>query len=404
VSRGHGPTGLPTRPLAGVAIGLAVGLWLVPPTGAGTEEAANLLPPIPRSVQTYGADPAAVPVVQSLLAEVLDNVTPGARQQLMDAEIRIHVIPRNRNITDLPPWQSLKGSHVPDGDTADAYPESRGYDQVRAVGPATCRPGPLNVAIGEEELALFTDGVYRSPRPEKLGRNLVHEMGHAVECGLTPPQREVLNAAYAAARQRPLDEVVGDYSVYTVSNTREYFAEGTAAWFGVGDTGTYRRSWLAEHDPGLHRLLAQVFAEPPPVPTCDGQRATAVVAAGAAPFSGTPGPDVIVGSENRDVVNGGGGADVICGAGGADVLYGGYGPDRLLGEAGDDLLSGGTDDDRIFDEDGEDRLLGGPGADRLEARDAGDAHLPDTLDGSDPSDRCTHDPNDKPHGCRPPDT
>jgi Ca2+-binding RTX toxin-like protein len=392
--------GLPARCLASLVVGVVASLWLPPPTGAGTESAASLLPPVPRSFETYGAaDPVAVPVIQSLVNEVLDNVATGPRQQLMDAEVRIHVISRDRNITDLPPWESLRRRPVPDSDPGDSYGEARSYDDVRAVGPATCGAGPLDVAVGEEQVATFTDGTHRSPAPERLGRDLVHEMGHAVECGFTDAQRAKLDAAYAAARRRPLDDVVGDYPAYTVSNRREYFAEGTAAWFGTRDTGRYRRAWLAEHDPGLHELLADVYAVPPAVPTCDGQRATLVVTTAAAPFTGTPGPDVIVGSDGRDVVNGGGGADVICGRGDDDVLYGGYGPDRLLGDTGDDFLAGGADGDRIVDTDGEDRLVGGAGDDELDAHDTGDVPLPDSLDGTEASDRCTRDPNDKADGC-----
>lgn len=254
-----------------------MGMALVPPVAAvdcssrprapqcaRVEALADMLPPIPRSLRQHGAEDAAMPLARSLVDEVLDHVGTVNRQRLTDVEIRVHVIPRHQDLTELPPWQDLRGTPVPDGDPGDGYAEARTYDQVRAVGPAACHRGPLDVAVGEEQLASFADGEHRSPVPELLGRYLVHEVGHAVECSLTPAQREALAASYAAARQRPLDHVVGDLPAYTVSNEREYFAEGTTAWFGVGDTGSYRRDWLAEHDPGLHALLASVYEVPPP--------------------------------------------------------------------------------------------------------------------------------------------
>jgi hypothetical protein len=267
--------GLPARRLAGLVAGFLVGMALMPPVAAvdcsarprapecpRTGELAVVLPPIPRSLRQYGSEDAVVPVATSLVDQVLDQVGSPNHQRLMGSEVRVHLIPRSQDITDLPPWQPLRGAQVPDSDTGDGYAEARTYDEVRAVGPASCRPGPLDVAIGEEQIALFTDGEHRSPGAELLGRNLVHEVGHAVECSLTPAQEEALAASYAVARQRPLDQVVGDYPAYSVSNQREYFAEGTAAWFGVRHTGSYRQAWLAEHDPGLHAVMASVYDGP----------------------------------------------------------------------------------------------------------------------------------------------
>lgn len=71
--------------------------------------------------------------------------------------------------------------------------------------------------------------------------------------------------------------------------------------------------------------------------TCDGKVATVVLPAVSsswdftAPVVGTPGDDVIVGSEGRDTIDGGLGDDVICALGGADELTGGAGNDRLFG-------------------------------------------------------------------------
>lgn len=343
---------LPARSAVGLVAGLVLGPWLAPSAGGiagigGADEAddpAGAWPPVPRSVWLYSADSTALPAVHARIDRVLDNVAGPNQRQLTDIEVRVHVVPRDQDITELPPWRELRGQRVPDGDPADPYPEARTYDQVRGLGPPTCAPGPLDIGIGEEQVAVFPDGAHHSPHTEDLGRNLVHELGHAVECSLTADQHEALTTSYTATRRRYPEGVVGAHPAYTVSSPREYFAEGTAAWFGTGEDGTYRRSWLAEHDPKLHHLLADVFGVPSPTPSCDGRVATSVLTAGDAPFAGTPGPDVVVGSDGADVVNGGGGADVVCGGGGADRLYGGYGPDRLFGGPGEDSLVGGTGD------------------------------------------------------------
>jgi hypothetical protein len=328
----------------------------VPPECVEVEVGPRPVAPVPRSVWLHAPDPSALPAVQSLLDEVLDHVAPATRELMMDSEVRIHVVPRDQNVTDLAPWAHLRGVLVPDGSPSDGYPEARTYDEVRGIGPAACSDGHLDIGIAEEQMVTFPDGAYRSPGPNDLGRNLIHEVGHAVECALTTEQRETLASSYMAARQRFPVDIVGSYPAYSIADQREYFAEGTAAWFEPGDddASTYRRSWLADQDPALHSLLSDVYAVPPPVPECDGLRATSVIETGNRVFAGTPGPDVIVGSEASDVINGGGGADVICGGGGDDVLYGGYGDDRLLGGPGDDFMAGGVGDDALIDaEDGE---------------------------------------------------
>ncbi len=81
---------------------------------------------------------------------------------------------------------------------------------------------------------------------------------------------------------------------------------------------------------------------------------------------GTPGPDVLFGSDS---------ADTLRGLGGNDTLYGSFGNDRLDGGDGDDVLDGG---------DGDDTLLGGIGADELTGSDGRDVFVYTGLDESTP--------------------
>ena len=109
------------------------------------------------------------------------------------------------------------------------------------------------------------------------------------------------------------------------------------------------------------------------VPICFGQPATILGTGGQ--VDGTPGDDVIVGSDGVDHVDAYEGDDRICvGKGnefsvdagpGRDRISGGPGWDDLTGGAGHDLIRGGPGDDVLRDGRGNDVLQGGPGRDRL---------------------------------------
>ena len=76
--------------------------------------------------------------------------------------------------------------------------------------------------------------------------------------------------------------------------------------------------------------------------------------------TGTPGADVLRGTNRGDVLFGDAGNDVLRGAGGKDVLFGGVGNDVLHGAGGKDVLFGDL---------GHDRLFGGSGNDLFMTRD-----------------------------------
>jgi glucose/arabinose dehydrogenase len=83
----------------------------------------------------------------------------------------------------------------------------------------------------------------------------------------------------------------------------------------------------------------------PPAPaTCGGEPVTRA-ALGGGRLRGTPGDDVIAGSEERDRIRGGGGDDVICGLEGTDTLRGNAGHDVLRGGPARDDLRGGPGPD-----------------------------------------------------------
>jgi hypothetical protein len=95
---------------------------------------------------------------------------------------------------------------------------------------------------------------------------------------------------------------------------------------------------------------------------------------GGAQFHGTPGDDVILGTDGADWIDGEGGDDTICGGRGADDIWGSEGNDDIKGGAGEDYLVddlgydviyGGSHDDQIFTGRDADYLDGGDGDDVL---------------------------------------
>ena len=88
------------------------------------------------------------------------------------------------------------------------------------------------------------------------------------------------------------------------------------------------------------------------LPNCGGKPATCL---------GTKGHDLILGSEDDDVIVAGPGNDSVHGDAGSDIICGGPGNDALFGARGDDEIHGGPGDDWLFGAPGADRLFGGPG-------------------------------------------
>ena len=98
---------------------------------------------------------------------------------------------------------------------------------------------------------------------------------------------------------------------------------------------------------------------------CFGVTATIVGTPGDDVIRGTNGPDVIVAGRGDDRINGRGGDDLICGRSGDDKIRGGNGDDRVLGWRGDDLILGGSGNDRLLGGLQADKILGGSGDDVL---------------------------------------
>ncbi|MEM7286511.1 MAG: sulfatase-like hydrolase/transferase [Actinomycetota bacterium] len=123
-------------------------------------------------------------------------------------------------------------------------------------------------------------------------------------------------------------------------------------------------------------LLAGAFVVATPADaqttgTCFGERATINAVAGQLTV-GTPGDDVIVGSDGPDLIDGGAGDDLICGKQGDDVVDGGDGDDRIALGKGDDVADGGRGADEILGQSGSDTIDGGRGSDLINGGSSGD--------------------------------
>lgn len=102
----------------------------------------------------------------------------------------------------------------------------------------------------------------------------LHELAHAwhdrVLAG-TAAERDIAAAYQAAKAGGAYDRVErrdseGRTSVgpaYALTNEREYFAEGTEAYFGRNDFQPYERADLERFDPALVKLLERVWAAVP---------------------------------------------------------------------------------------------------------------------------------------------
>ena len=104
-------------------------------------------------------------------------------------------------------------------------------------------------------------------------------------------------------------------------------------------------------------------------------------------IEGTPGDDVLYGTNKADLILGFSGNDKLYGGNGDDCLVGGPGDDQLDGGNGRDVLIGGAGKDSFDAGNGKDALYGGPDDDTLLGH-----HAPDLLDGGDGVDTCTGEP------------
>ena len=122
-------------------------------------------------------------------------------------------------------------------------------------------------------------------------------------------------------------------------------------------------------------------------------------AAAAVTINYGPHPDILVGSDGRDIVLGAYDGFWTAARGGPDVVYGGLGEDVVFGGPGSDVLLGDDDGDRLYDDDhaSADSLIGGGEDDVLFS--ANDSAGSDTLSCGAGRDVAFRDAGDRVRGC-----
>lgn len=239
----------------------------------------------------------AVARARDLLGRMLSHADPEVVENLVRRQVKIVVIGRHQKLTDAPEFADMKGRRTFDG---------RPWDGVRGVGSHRLPGGGWAMAVAEENLDDSGAGGYP---PRFL---FVHEFAHMVQlrglpstamgrespgaakargiadakaaaaAAATDPQRrraalfmklaemsDGLQASYEGTmrvfKTEKARKGLGPLSDYANSNADEFFAEATAAYFGVEFKGNNkeRLADLIQHRPDVALLLYKVYGAAP---------------------------------------------------------------------------------------------------------------------------------------------
>ena len=181
---------------------------------------------------------------------------PEARTQMIKMHWRVAICGDQQNITDIPECAMMK-VWWPDTDW-DA--RGRGYGATETL--------PV-MSIGEENIVKIPN--YRERYPTES--IMVHEFAHNVDYALRKSwdgfEQRLLNC-YNNAKSTGLWQ--GGVYDYAMSNSEEYFAEASQAWYNTcrmivrdpatGENFTLKtREQLKAHDPKMYTLLSTVYTE-----------------------------------------------------------------------------------------------------------------------------------------------
>jgi hypothetical protein len=182
-------------------------------------------------------------------AYIVRNIL-GPRQEILRAmaknRVRLVVMAPSEMTTDVP-------------EHADLTPKAYWDRRARGLGATAERPA---VSTGEENLLDLRGDPYATENV------LVHEFAHSIHTlgmsSIDPTFDTRLAAEYENAKRKGLWQ-----GTYAMENRNEYWAEGAQSWFdcnrvddsehGPIDT----REKLKAYDPGLARLLDEVFGDRP---------------------------------------------------------------------------------------------------------------------------------------------
>lgn len=217
--------------------------------------------PIASSYQTRSISGFTVLVSRALLEQ---DPAMAARVLLhieADLDEIAHVVPAAALavLREAPIWVELQGTMA----TAHA---GRGMcchwspSWLRANGLHPEKAGGVEIINPEDFLNWRRDQPYM----------LFHEMAHALHQRL-PGLDPVINAGFEAAADLGLYESVrrntkpeGEFvRAYAVTNSHEYFAELSEAYFALNDFYPYTRAQLRAHDPGGAAIVERIWTMTP---------------------------------------------------------------------------------------------------------------------------------------------
>lgn len=198
-------------------------------------------------------DPHALRLGAEIMREMLAH-RPDVADALAEGPVRVGVIGRDQETTDMPEWSDLD----------EAFPGTDWDVRTRGVGATVERP---LVGGGEENLLCL-------PQDRYLGESIfLHELSHTVlQLGVEardPQFRSRLVRAYDEARADGRWE-----GTYAATNPDEYWAEAVQSYFDANlenhsqHNEVNTRAELERYDPALFALVAEVFGPGDWRPAC----------------------------------------------------------------------------------------------------------------------------------------
>lgn len=216
-------------------------------------------------VRGEGAFPEAVAYLKDLYRKNLEPLDVETLRNLERNKVQILILPRDKKVTDLPQFASLKGRRTFDG---------RSWDSVRGLAGPTDDGTPAAV-IGEENLA--DRGGPRLLRfgGDARGYTFQHEFGHLLHRYGLPKKAPMKNSLQLVRRWRgetpaTQQEIEDEYhrslrvngttglGDYADANEREFFAQAASAYFAVGHRGEDAEK-LRRVNPRAYDLLRRAY-------------------------------------------------------------------------------------------------------------------------------------------------
>lgn len=201
-------------------------------------------------VQIIGRDvsPSALDGCEAFVKLTLGQ-RPDIQKRMKSANVALVIIPRDRKMTDVAQFASLKGTKTFDG---------RVWDDVRGSGGMKVAGGLWAIGVPEENL------VAASPDNDGYGAGYsvgMHELSHTIHSkGVSDDERKKITELYAARKKAggPWTESYG------ASNEQEYYAQSTNCYFGenkgIGQNGA---RWLLDNDKAMYDFLVTIYGPPP---------------------------------------------------------------------------------------------------------------------------------------------